>query len=208
MNREDAERRIRISWDEGDFRAAAEIAIREYGPEIVSYLAALSGDATRAGDAFSVFAEDLWQYLPGFRWECALRSWAYGLARHALFRLARDPYHRRARPLSQSPELERLAQEVRTTTAVHLRTDTKDRLAALRDRLDPRDRELLILRIDRHLSWQDVARIQLAGELSGDEPAEAELARAAGKLRKRFERVKETLRKHLAEDGTDGGPGR
>lgn len=197
MTSADVEARIRARCEAQDYRNAAEIAIRAYGPEIFGYLLSLGADTTRANDVFSVFAEDLWSSLPGFRWECALRSFAYGIARHALFRISRDPYRRRATPLSQSPEVYEIAEEVRTRTAEHLRTETKDRFAALRDKLDPTDRELLVLRIDRRLSWQDVARIMLAEEI-GAGPGEGEaLNRAAGKLRKRFERVKDTLREHL-----------
>lgn len=191
------EARIRARCEAQDYRDAAEIAIRAYGPEIMGYLFSLSADATRTGDAFSAFAEDLWQALPSFRWECALRSFAYGIARHALFRITRDPYRRRAAPLSQSPEVFEIAEEIRTRTAEHLRTDAKDRFAALREKLDPVDRELLVLRIDRRLSWQDVARIMLADEIGTGAGETEALSRAASKLRKRFERVKETLREHL-----------
>lgn len=202
--RQETEQRIRSLWERAAYNEAAEIAIRAYGPEIMSYLAALAPDLTCAGDAFSAFAEDLWRALPGFRWECALRSYAYGLARNALLRVARDPYRRRASPLSRSPEAHALAEEVRTATAEHLRTETKDRVARLRERLDPQDRELLLLRVDRGLSWQEVARVLCDAPPAPGETEQAHLARTAARLRKRFERIKETLRKLVAEDPAGG----
>lgn len=199
--RHETERRIRTCWERQAYQEAAEIAIRTYGPEIMSYLVALAPDLTCAGDSFSVFAEDLWRALPSFRWECELRSFAYGLARNALLRVARDPYRRRASPLSQAPEA--YAEQIRTTTAQHLRTETKDRVARLREQLDPQDRELLILRVDRGLSWQEVARILCEDEPAAGETAQAHLARNASRLRKRFERVKETLRRLVTESAPE-----
>jgi RNA polymerase sigma-70 factor (ECF subfamily) len=77
-------------------------------------------------------------------------------------------------------------ERVRTETAVHLKTETRDRFREIRDALDPDDRTLLILRIDRGLSWNETARV-LADEEHVDD---AELPRLAARLRKRFERLK------------------
>lgn len=194
MSKGDREQHIREHWERAAYREAADAGIRAYGPEIVSYLLALCHSETDAGDAFSSFAEDLWRALPDFRWQCEFRSWTYTLARNALFRLARDPYRRRAYPLGDSPAVLELAAQVRTTTLQYLRTETKDRIAALRGQLDARDQELLILRVDRKLAWRDVARIMCADALPEDGDHEQLLAREASKLRKRFERAKQTLR--------------
>lgn len=57
-------------------------------------------------------------------------------------------------PLSAAPDLADAAEAVRTRTAEYLRTEVKDRIAKLRDSLDPEDRTLLILRVDRKLGWR------------------------------------------------------
>jgi RNA polymerase sigma-70 factor (ECF subfamily) len=75
------------------------------------------------------------------------------------------------------------------------RVDRNARVAEVRTivaKLAPEDQMLLILRLNRRLGWNEVARV-LDGE--GDEQA---LARRAAALRKRFERLKETLRAELS----------
>jgi RNA polymerase sigma-70 factor (ECF subfamily) len=96
-------------------------------------------------------------------------------------------------PLPASPAAALTAQ-VRETTLVHLRTDVKDRVRALRARLAPDDQTLLVLRVDKDLGWRDIALVEL-----GDDAPTAVLDRVAATLRKRFERVKQRLRELVAE---------
>jgi RNA polymerase sigma-70 factor (ECF subfamily) len=112
----------------------------------------------------------------------------YVVARNvALNRMrSRARKQRREVPLSAAPEVAGMMERVRTETAVHLKTETRDRFREIRDALDPDDRTLLILRIDRGLSWNETARV-LADEEHVDD---AELPRLAARLRKRFERLK------------------
>ena len=92
-------------------------------------------------------------------------------------------------PLSEAKELERLTATVRAATQPYLRTEVKDAVSQLRQRLTPEEQTLLILRVDRALSWKEVGQIMA----DGDEPlSEATLA-------KRYQRVRARLRK-LAED--------
>ena len=51
-------------------------------------------------------------------------------------------------------------------------------------------RSLLVLRVDRRMRWDDVARVML----DEDEPAPEAVRRKAVALRKQFERVKERLK--------------
>src|SRR5262249_58616576 len=113
-----------------------------------------------AEDAFSVFSEDLWRGFPGFRWQSSFRTWAYTLARHALHRSI-DREGRRAVPLSEAP-LSQLEQRVREQTLSFLRTEAKDDFVELRNALDPDNRTLLVLRVDRRMRWGDVAPVILA----------------------------------------------
>ena len=168
---------------------AAADAIRTLGPEVLSYLASLLRNDADAAEVFSQFAEDLWKGLSGFRGESSLRGWAYRIAWHACARFARDPYRQRGRRLETS-EASRLAGEVRST----LLGDAwrHERMAQLRDALTPEEQTLLILRVDRGLSWREVAEV-LAED--GTPPA------SEAALRKRFERLKEKLGKAARDEG-------
>lgn len=179
------EQQIAAHLDRGDLAAAATEAVRGYGPPILGYLRATIGPE-RAEDAFSVFCELLWTGLPRFRREAALLTWAYQLAWGAAQRVLRDPARGRALPLS-SAALQAVAQQVRSTTAVHLRPETAERLRRIRDALDPAEQSLLVLRIDRDLPWEDIATIM------GAEPAA---------LRQRFARLKQKIRRLAAREPT------
>src|SRR4051812_38698238 len=126
----------------GDLASVAAAMMRGYGPEILAYLTALARDEDRAEDAFSQFSEDLWRGLPGFRRDASARTWLYRLAWHAWLRQNRDAFRRRARPLL-SEEMSRLAAEVRSSTAFHLKSEAKDAVARLREQLSPAEQSLL-----------------------------------------------------------------
>jgi RNA polymerase sigma-70 factor (ECF subfamily) len=174
----------------GDLRSAAAAIMRAHGPAILGYLAALARDEDRADDVFSQFAEDLWRGLPGFRGEASVRTWVYKLAWHAWLRLERDAFRRRGRAFL-SGEMSGLAAEVRSTTALHLKSEAKDAVARLRLQLTPAEQSLLVLRVDRGLSWSEVAAVMSTAE----EPLDA------ATLTKRFQRIKEKLRKLAEEAG-------
>jgi RNA polymerase sigma-70 factor (ECF subfamily) len=190
-DRADVEARTRAAANEQRWSEAVTFAVRGYGEEILGYLVAMTRNEADANDAFSLFAEDLWKGLPRFRWECTLRTWAYGLARHALARIRRDPHRKRAVPLSDA-HLAHLVEELRSRTQTFLRTETRDKIAKLRAELDPDDQTLLILRLNRKLAWRDIAIV-----LDPDSADDAEKRAAA--LRKRFERLKTELKERAAQ---------
>jgi RNA polymerase sigma-70 factor (ECF subfamily) len=176
------------------FAEAATATLKLYGGELMGYLAVMSRNEVDAGDAFSLFSEDLWRGLPKFRWESSLRTWAYILARRALCRLLREPERHRAKvELPPSAEFLDVATVMRTSMLL-ARAGKRGEAELLRDQLDPDDRTLLILRVDRELAWLEIARIM------GDDDAlaEADLKRLAAALRKRYERVKAQLRELAA----------
>jgi RNA polymerase sigma-70 factor, ECF subfamily len=191
--REELERDLRQRCDGADYDGAASAALRGYGPEIFGFLVALHRDEGDASDVFSTFSENLWRGLPKFGWQCTLRAWAYTLARNASHRHRRDAKrHGQGRvPLSGSSAVEGLVHKVRTETLEYLKTEQKDRFAALRESLPAEDQTLLILRVDRRLAWDELARVTL-GEQDG-EPSEEELKKESARLRKRFQLVKEKL---------------
>ncbi len=200
--RETLEAPIRAACEANDVTEATRRALELYGPEILGYLVALTHDGGLADDAFSYFCERLWRGLPDFRWEASLRTWVYVLARNALRTLQRKPEHRqRATPLTDSM-VEQLAAKLRSTTAIYLRTEAKDMVARLRQKLEPLDQDILVLRIGRKMSWLDIAKVVH----DGDEAPEGDaLKRNAARLRKRFQRSKAALEALLREEGLEVG---
>ena len=193
---EQAEARISERLERSDPQGAVTIALQVYGSEIVGFLMARERDETAASEAFSEFCEDLWRGIGGFRRESSFRSWAYALARNAAHRRRQDPFAKRGVPLSKAPDIYELAEKIRTTTLVHLRTEVRDAVTRLREKLDAEDRELLVLRVNRGLSWKEIALV-----FGGVDETPAELSRRAASLRKRFERVKNRLRELAREEG-------
>ena len=193
----DAAARIVALRDGGKVDEAFALALETFGDEIGGFLAARLLDGDRAADAFALFAEDAWRGLPGFRGEASLRTWLYVIARRAAVRVLRERA-RAARdlPLSQAGAVERLAAELRSATTRWRRTEVKDRLHALRAQLSDDERELLVLRVDRALSWEEIAG---ALELDAGDPRA--LKRQCAALRKRFERLKERIRALAAQEG-------
>lgn len=197
--RAEIEAKVHAACDAGRLSDAATLAIESYGPEILGYLVAVTRSESDASEVFAMFSEDLWRGLDKFRWESSLRTWSYTVARNAMHRMLRDPHRRADRriPLSQSPEAQNVALRVRTRTLPYLRTEVKDRVAELRSELDPEDQTLFILRLNRKMSWNEIASIMI-GEREVDD---AERKREAARLRKRFERAKEILRDKARERG-------
>lgn len=187
---------IREHAGANDLESAATAAIEGYGPELLGYLHAMAPTPTEADELFSELCERVWRGLPKFRWDSSFRTWAYTIARNLL----RDRHRARSGPegklvgLGDASEVSKVAQQVRSTTAMYLKTEAKTRLQQIRDALDPDDRTLLILRVDRRLAWRDIAKIMAEGsEDAGD------VAKLTARLRKRFERIKERLRDELAK---------
>ncbi len=183
------------------FDEAATQTLQAYGPEQYGFLVNLMSGAADAADVFSQTAEDLSRGLPAFRAQYTLRTWMYALARDAAVRYWRSPWNRGGR--TGESKLDSLVADARSRTAPWLRTDVKDRWHALREALDPDDQTLLVLlvllvlRVDRDLSWSDLARV-IHGS---DDPDPAELTRETAQVRKRFRLLKDELRKRARELG-------
>ena len=176
--------------DEGRHEDAATLLLEGYGPQILGFLYGVMGDYDTAGDAFGQFSEDLWSGLPAFKWRSSARTWAYTVARNASRRYHRSAYEKR-RKRAATGQLQDVAHRVATRTLKFMKTDIKDRFRELRQGLSELDRTVLILRIDRKLSWQEVAEV-LAGE--------GEAASVAA-LKMRFKRLKTKLRDLAQEAG-------
>ena len=184
----DAEARIRTLLDASDAQGAATEAMRAFGPKIFGYLRSVLRDDADAGDAFSLFGENLWKGITGFRGESSFRTWAYRVAWNAALAVRDEAWRRNGRRL-ETGEASKLAQEIRTTAARVERQRTA--LDALREELSAEEQTLLHLRIDQELSWDEIAQV-----LGGDgAPIEA------ATLRQRFKRLKERLADLARERG-------
>ncbi len=175
------EEQLGLALGRGDADAAATLVIEALGREVLGYLRVVVRDPEDAEDVFSTFAENVWKGLPTWRRECSVRTWAYRVAWNAASRLRRDPFRRRrTRWPEGSASLAARSVLAASRQSVERRAEALD---ALRARLSPEEQSLLTLRLDRRLSWREVAEVMAGAGQPADEAA----------LRKRFERLKERL---------------
>lgn len=179
----------------GDRRGAVEVTVQQLGPEVHGFIVAMMRDADLGQEAFSIFCEDVWRGLPDFKWNSSLRTWLYAVARNACHRARRNKA--RARLLLNDAEFTSLEAELRSQTATYLRTEVKDAVRDLRAQLSEEEQELLILRVDRDMSWTEIAEVKLNLEAADEELVKRE----ASTCRKRFERTRQRLKKLALEQG-------
>jgi RNA polymerase sigma-70 factor (ECF subfamily) len=174
---------------DGDVRGAATLVIREHGPAVLNYLRAVLRDEDLAADAFSLFAEWTWTAIDRFRGASSIRTWAFGVAHNAARRVRDEAWQRRRKRL-RTGEASRIALDIRTRSAVRREREAEE-LAELRKHLTTEEQNLLVLRVELELDWNEIAEI-----VSSDgEPA------TAAALRKRFERVKDRIGRLARERG-------
>jgi RNA polymerase sigma-70 factor (ECF subfamily) len=195
MQQADIEADIARLRAEGKLKDAASLAIDAYGNEVLSFVETMLRDHADSGDAFAQACEDLWTGLPRFEGRSSMKTWFYTLARHAASRLRRSAHHKRLTSLSEVTDL---AERIRSRTRPHLKTEVKTGFAAIRAALDDDDRTLLLLRVDRSMSWNDIARVMASDD---EDDSTQTTARVAARLRKRFQTVKETIREHARASG-------
>lgn len=179
----------------GDVRQATKLVIEAFGGEVFGYVASLLKDVDLAADAFSAACESVLTGISGFRGQSSLRTWFYAIARHAAYLEARR--ERRGRGTSALLLEADLEAPIRTATATFRKTEVKESIARLRASLSEEERELLLLRVDRRLSWNEIAVVQLGGDAGGEDAVKVTAARC----RKQFERAKQKLRKLAEQEG-------
>ena len=188
---------VRANLEAGDVDAAVTRILDQMGGPLFGFVARIVGDETAAADAFQVFAIRLWEGLPKFQWRSTLRTWLYSVARNAAYRATQDPFAKRGERLGTIEQAALVGQAQRTATARWQQTREKTKLWDLVEALDPNDRELMVLRLGRRMSWNEVAEVMHADEASDA----AALKRHAASARKRYERVKARLAEQLKSDG-------
>jgi RNA polymerase sigma-70 factor, ECF subfamily len=191
----EAEVLIRARCGEGNHALAFDLALSTYEAELLSFLRAFTPEHELAREVYSDLSECLWRSLPDFRWECSFRTWAYMLARQASLRHRRERLRREK--LSGEVDLSEVPYQGRSSTQPWLQTGIKARFRRLRTRLSIDEQQILLLRVDREMSWSDVARV-----MNGTDPVEAlELTARTAALRQRFHAIKERLRALALEEG-------
>jgi RNA polymerase sigma factor (sigma-70 family) len=196
---EKVEEKVRDAHQRRDVDAMTTAVIEGYGPEIYGFLVSTHGGFGDADEVFSQFAEKLWTTFDRFEMRCAARTWAYRVARSVSADWFRQGRRGAEVPLSKASRLSQLAVEIRSATASHLKTERKTELQRLREELEPDDRALLVLRVDRDLPWKALARIFLEDR---DEAFDDEaVVREAARLRQRYQTIKRRLRELGRERG-------
>lgn len=191
---------VRDAFERGDYEAAATLTLHGYGPELMRFLVERLRDENEAREVFSQFVEDFWRGLPRFEWRCSMRAWAYTLARHAANRHARAPRRRPEcnLPLTLAEGVPEVIERSRTATHLHLRSEVKERVRKLREALPCDDQLLVTLRIDKGMTWPEIAFVLEETEPGADPGA---LALAAARVRQRFQTVKARLRRLARREG-------
>ena len=190
---DDLDRELRVMLADGEVERATELAIRRYGPELVGWLRSIISIEADAQDAFSRMSEELWRSLQRFDGRCSIRTWCYMLARHAAAHVRSRPRNEREVLVSHIPSVLGAVTHVWSTTKGGAQ-QAADVYAAIRAELGEEDQTLLVLRVDRNLSWREIAHV-----LCGEDADDGVVERKAATLRKQFERVKERLRELAAE---------
>ncbi|HQR30905.1 MAG TPA: sigma-70 family RNA polymerase sigma factor [Anaeromyxobacteraceae bacterium] len=178
--------RVREALAAGNGDGAATVALQALGPAILGWLRALHGPDD-GDEVFADFAERLWKGLPAFRGESPLRAWAYRIAWNASHSFRAEAWQRRRKRLDTTA-----ASRLAATLSRSVVPSSDDRrLARLRELLPAADHALLVLRLDREMSWEEIAEVLSA---SGGRVTPAA-------LRKRYERLKERLARLAREEG-------
>jgi RNA polymerase sigma-70 factor (ECF subfamily) len=179
---------VQTRLQERDLPGAATAAIQDLGPSVVRYLRALLRDDEDVADTFSDWAESLWSGIGSFEGRSSFRTWAFRLAFTSAMHVC-DRAHRRRERRFATGEASAIAEQIRSTAMSFERR--RQRLDELRSALAPDEQTLLFLRVEQELPWEEVAAV-LTTEATPVDPAA---------VRKRYERLKEKLRKLARERG-------
>ena len=181
--------------DSGKLEEATEQILDTHGPELYNYMRKVCADPHLADDAFQNFSLDLWQGLESFEGRSSVETWAYTIARNAANQVMRRRADERERRLYTDEKRKLARRWTRTATRNWEKTEAKHWLWDVIEEFGPEARELFVLRIGNELDWKSIARIvEQDDTLDG-----AELRRSSARLRKRYQRLKDKLRKRRDE---------
>jgi RNA polymerase sigma-70 factor, ECF subfamily len=182
------DQRVLDALAQGRVDDATTDVIKTYGPEVYTLLVSVHKRREDADDVFSMFCEKLWKGLRGFQGRASVRTWVYTIAWSASSTFHTHKATRREDPITDAV-LAELVARVRTETLSRMRAP-ESRLRTLRQSLPLEDQTLLVLRVERELSFRELAIVMNADAAL----AEHALEREAARLRKRYQLVKTRLR--------------
>ncbi len=190
---DELEQRIRESLASQDNHGAAQLACGAYGAEILGWLCAVLMDNESAHATYNAFLAELATELWTYRGDYPLRIWMYGLARKLAMRNVR-PASRVDSPIGASvgPTRSQDNEGGRAETPAEISATA---LARMREVLEPEERMILVLRVDRQMSWEDVARVM------ENPPTPGTLRECATRLRRYFHRTRDRLRDLASRQG-------
>ena len=160
----------------GDVRAFDEIVAR-HKRAVYSTARRLLGSHEDADEAAQIAFVRAWQALDGFRGESSLRTWLVRIVLNVSKNL-----RARARPLDGLEGQEQLADTRAGSDELLRRRELRARVRRAVDRLPPRQREVVILKVFSEMTHREVAEIL---ELSVG-AVKAHLHQAVSNLRRRM----------------------
>jgi RNA polymerase sigma-70 factor (ECF subfamily) len=178
----------------GEHRRAAERLLARLSSELRAFLHRLLGVATLTDEALGATCEQLSRGLPSFRWESSVRAWSYIVARREAKRCRARHARRDAActKLVNANDKAHVAPEVPTLPSAP--SGHRDTLDGLRVSLSDDDRDLLVLRIERGLVWEEIA----AAFLEEHEMEPQAVQREAARLHQRFRAIRVSVASTLA----------
>jgi RNA polymerase sigma-70 factor (ECF subfamily) len=182
-----------LRLDGGDAHAAAARLLRERGAAVHDYLEAVLRDPARIRDAYSLCAEWAWAGLGRARGASTPRAWLFAVA-HLAAGLAGGEAWPRVRDGYPAGEATALALQHAAPSGARRNAASDETLVRLHQHLTPSEQNLLALRLEQRLEWQEVADV-----LSADGGRVSATA-----ARKRFERMKERIALLAREQGSVG----
>lgn len=160
----------------GDRAEAVQQVLLGYGPQLRGYLRGTLSSPEEGDDVFQEVSVAIWEGLPAFRFQCSLRTWCYAIA-HNLVSKRLTRYSRR-----HGMRLDTGKQEALPAASLTSLLEHQERIAIAAvaiAQLSPKEREVLILRSERGLSFDEI------GLIFGLSEANA---------RKRYQRAKDRLK--------------
>ena len=185
---------VRALVASGHVARATTAALHLYGAELFGFLAGILEDIPAARDVYAGVGERIRLYLPRFEWGFPLRTWTYAIARRELARYREMVGQRRVGPTSSAKPTFPLPDPM--VTQPYRTSAIRSSVGALRSSLAPEDLELLVLRVDRRLTWRDLAITSL-----GDSASERATARESARLRERYRLIRENLTRSAIRHG-------
>lgn len=188
MSNIDEQRLIQLAA-KGDCEAFEQL-LRRYESAIWRLCYRMTANEEDAADLTQEALVRVWQKLPDFRFRSSFSTWLYRLTTNLCLDFLRSKKRRPTVPLEREDDGEPSLPEPRdpapTPEEAILASEEQERLQKALAALEPEQRRLLALRVDRELNYAQMAEILSVPE---------------GTVKSRLARAREALRKKLSAVG-------